>query len=359
MFKKPKNRISKMFNINIVFLIQMNYKNEDLVHLERSYFAPVTQYFTLPPSDPDVLEQLLEDKRSPNTRRVYRADLNDFFKQMTGLLPNRDSVLEFLHLEGSQAVAIVLKYKSKLLKRGLKENTINRRLAAIKALVAMGRKLGVCDYSIDDVKGEKIRAYKDTSGVGPEVYKKVLAICDLSTISGKRDYALLMLLWSNALRRGEISQLNVEDVDPNSRELKILGKGRGTQKETVNLSKSTTLAILEWLRVREGVRGEPLFIALDFYHLGKRLTGDGIYKTVRRYCKQAGVNKIMSPHRVRHSSITAALEATDGNVRKVQKLSRHKSLDTLMVYDDNRSKDQEELTELLSDLTNNNINLQF
>ena len=40
----------------------------------------------------------------------------------------------------------------------------------------------------------------------------------------------------------------------------------------------------------------------------------------------------MFPHRIRHSVITAALDATEGNVRKVQKLSRHKNLNTLMVY---------------------------
>ena len=55
----------------------------------------------------------------------------------------------------------------------------------------------------------------------------------------------------------------------------------------------------------------------------------------------------MSPHRVRHSSITAALEATGGDVRRVQKLSRHSSLNTLMLYDDARKNHQREVTDLL------------
>ena len=59
----------------------------------------------------------------------------------------------------------------------------------------------------------------------------------------------------------------------------------------------------------------------------------------------------MSPHRLRHSSITAALDATDGNVRKVQKLSRHRQIDTLMIYVANRAKDQVKLSEMLSGLT--------
>ena len=47
------------------------------------------------------------------------------------------------------------------------------------------------------------------------------------------------------------------------------------------------------------------------------------------------------------TAITAALDATDGNVRKVQKLSRHRKLDTLMIYDDNRGRDQRDVTDLL------------
>ncbi|MCY7331328.1 MAG: integrase, partial [Pseudanabaena sp. CAN_BIN31] len=46
----------------------------------------------------------------------------------------------------------------------------------------------------------------------------------------------------------------------------------------------------------------------------------------------------------------AALDATNGNVRKVQKLSRHKKLDTLMLYDDNRTNMQGEVSSLLGDL---------
>jgi integrase len=54
-----------------------------------------------------------------------------------------------------------------------------------------------------------------------------------------RDYALLRLLWGNALRRNEISQLNVRDFDPASKTLQILGKGRGTQSEVVDLGVAT------------------------------------------------------------------------------------------------------------------------
>jgi integrase/recombinase XerC len=120
----------------------------------------------------------------------------------------------------------------------------------------------------------------------------------------------------------------------------------------IDLGEATVEAIALWLEASRGTRPDdaPLFTSLDFANSGHRLTGDGLRKIVVRLCSKAGIRKTMSPHRIRHSAITAALDATDGNVRKVQKLSRHRQLDTLMIYDDNRGRDQAEVTGLLDEL---------
>ncbi|MEG4989788.1 tyrosine-type recombinase/integrase [Microcoleus sp. BR0-C5] len=304
--------------------------------------------------DPDVLTQLLADKRSVNTKRTYAGDVRDFFATVTGQLPTKASVNAFLRLPERDAVSLVLKWKAGMMsgegrKKPLAEATINRRLAAIKSLVTMGLNLGVCDYNLARVKGETIAKYRDTTGINKATFERILSTCDRETVAGKRDYALLRLLWGNALRRNEVSQLNLADFKLGARTLRILGKGKGTQYETVDLGAATAQAITDWLAVRPGSAGEtdPLFVALNYAALGHRLTGDGLYKLVQTRTKKAGIEKVMSPHRIRHSAITAALDATDGNVRKVQKLSRHRKLDTLMIYDDNRSRDQGAVTDLL------------
>jgi len=320
--------------------------------LEASLDAKIERYFDTLDTDPDVLKQLLADKRSENTRRAYERDVNDFLQTMTGTPAVPDNVLEFLHLEERQAVSVVLKYKAKLIDKGLKEATINRRLAAVKSLVEMGRKLGACHYTLGDIKGEKVTSYRDTTGVDRATFERLLSGCDRATLAGKRDYALLRLLWGNALRRNEISQLSVRDFDPASKTLRIWGKGRGTQSEVVDLGTATVVAIADWLDARGGNQclDGPLFTALDFANTGHRLTGDGLRKIVVRHSENAGISKQMSPHRIRHSAITAALDATDGNVRKVQKLSRHRNLNTLMIYDDNRGRDQQDVTEMLDSM---------
>ncbi len=79
------------------------------------------------------------------------------------------------------------------------------------------------------------------------------------------------------------------------------------------------------------------------------MTGTSVYNIVRDSCEKAGIAKVMSPHRVRHSSITAALDKSNGNVRAVQRLSRHADLRTVQLYDDNRQNLQEQITDLLED----------
>ncbi|MBD2214002.1 tyrosine-type recombinase/integrase [Nostoc linckia FACHB-104] len=318
--------------------------------LENALSAKIEAYFAgVIDSDPDVLEELLKSKNSEGTRRAYRKDITDFFTRMTGLRPNRDSILEFLHLDGHKATLVVTKYRAMLAEAGLAPNTINRRLAAIKSLVAYGRKLGVCNYAVD-VDSILVQAYRDTSGVSEQEFLSVIKGCDRSTLAGKRDYALLLLLWGNALRRNEISTLDLKHFDGSKGTLSILGKGKQVRM-TINLPKVTVLAITDWVISRGGdmSSSRPLFTSVDFQNFGHRLTGDGIYKIVKRLFKRAGVEKTMSPHRCRHSAITAVLEKTDGNVRKAQKLSRHVKLNTLQIYDDNRNRDQLEMSELLMD----------
>jgi integrase/recombinase XerC len=299
----------------------------------------------------DLLREFVADKRSAKTKHEYTKDLRDFFTCITGSEPTPAQVNEFLQLDRFEAISLVLRYKQTLVERGLKEATVNRRLSAIKSLVNYAAKIGQCSYSLSDIKSEKVKPYRDTSGIQPESFKKLLAIPHRDTLKGQRDYALLRLLWDNALRRGEIAACNIGDLDLDSRKLWILGKGRGTSREAVSLSVTTTQALQEYLQARQETDiHQPLFVSVDPVTPGHRLTGSGIYKIVRESAAAAGITKVLSPHRIRHSSVTAALEATNGDVRRVQKLSRHANLNTLMIYDDNRLSHQGEISDLLSGL---------
>jgi integrase/recombinase XerC len=308
---------------------------------------PAQTLFNIPQRD--LLAELLADKRSINTRRAYSRDLRYFFQAIASTDPSPQLVAEFLQLDRPTAIALVLGWKAALIEKGLAEATVNRRLAAVKSLCAYAQKVGKCLWSLEEVTGEKVQSYRDTAGISVEEYRRLLDQPNRQTLKGKRDYAILRLIWDNALRRGEIAAADLADFTPELRTLAILGKGRGTQKEIINLSDRTCEALQEWIDAIPTTQ-TALFIALDHAYYGHRLTGTAIYNLVRGYAEKAGIKRVFSPHRGRHSSITAALDATGGDVRRVQKLSRHKKLETLTVYDDRRQGVQKEVTSLLSEL---------
>jgi integrase/recombinase XerC len=276
---------------------------------------------------------------------VYQKDIENFLADLGTELG------KFLTLDRHGAFELVSRYKGELIQKGLKSATINRRLAAIKSLVAYAYNCGHSEFMLEAIKSEKMSAYRDTTGIDPEAFKRVLGGIDRTSLKGIRDYALMMLLWSNALRRSEVSKANIGDFDPVAKTLRIYGKGKGNQSEIVSLGTGTVMAIESWLEARgEHQPDKALFVSVNPGYRDGRLCTQAIYNIVKERCQSAGISKAMSPHRVRHSSITAALEATGGDVRRVQKLSRHSSLNTLLIYDDNRKNHQGEVTDLLDSL---------
>ena len=299
----------------------------------------------------DPVWLLLQDKRSPATRRAYKADLDDFF----GGTPAREEVRLFVGQPVPQLAQRLILYREEMRVRGLAPATINRRLAAVRSLLKISHRLGLAQTDGRGlVDGEKSKSYRDTRGTDMDNLKRLLALPDRGTLRGKRDYALLRLLCDNALRRAEVCALDASDFLPAERRLAITGKGRG-EKEWVTLHPTSAAATALYLAASGSADGSPrtegpLFLTCDHRpHLaGTRLTPGGLYDVVGTYGKRIGLT--LTPHKLRHSAITAALNATGGDVRRVQRLSRHVKLETLTIYDDNRADHQGEITTILGDL---------
>jgi integrase/recombinase XerC len=313
----------------------------------------------------DLLADFLRLKISANTRRNYSKAIIDFCRRTYDREVSEQFLTQFLSLHQPEAVYQVLQYRQLLIEAKLAPSTINVRLSALKSFIDYARQVEQCNFNLADVSCLKVESYGDTTGIAVAGFKQMLQIPDRSTIKGIRDYAILRLLWDNALRRNEICSLDVGDFDKSGR-LSILGKGK-IQKSQIDLSPATTIAITQWLTARSNYRSsdslscstsnveepdgqEPLFTSLDRRSKGHRLDGSTIYRLVREFSAAAGIDKVVSPHRIRHSAITAYLDASDGNIRAAQGLSRHANLNTLNRYDDNRHKYQAIATNTLADL---------
>jgi integrase/recombinase XerC len=312
--------------------------------------APASpQVVHLPSSQTDFWDDFLKVGISSSTQIVYARAIADFCRRIYQCQVSTSILSQFLSLPQAEAVYQLLHYRQLLIAAKLAPSTINVRLSALKSLVEYARKLERCTFSLEDVKGLKVETYRDTTGITVSEFKDTIVLPDRTTIKGVRDYAILRLLWDNALRRNEICSLDLGDFDKSGR-LWILGKGK-IQKSPIDLAATTTNAISEWIAIRGNIRSdEPLFISLDRRSRGHRLDGSSIYRLVRKFSAAAGIDKVISPHRIRHSAITAYLDTSGGNIRAAQGLSRHANLNTLTRYDDNRHKYQAQASNILADL---------
>ncbi len=299
-----------------------------LTHIPRSAV-------TAPPTvSGDAASRLIEAflaGRNERTMQAYRKDLVDF-QNFTGLRDIDVAAHLLLSRGHGPANELVLRYRAHLVERGLAAATVNRRLAALRSMVKLAGTLGMVPWKLE-IPGLKSQPYRDTRGPGADGFRALLKVLEgRQDAKTKRDRAILWLLYSPALRRGEVAALDLKDVDLEASTVSVQGKGRN-ERETLTLPQETTAAIGEWIEARDTEPG-PLFTNFDRAGKGKRITGTSIYRMVRKLGQQAGINT--RPHGLRHAAITEALDKTKGDLRATARFSRHKDIRTLGHYDDNR-----------------------
>lgn len=282
--------------------------------------------------------------RTPETLRAYQRDLNDF-RAFVGTETVELAAAQLIAQAPGDANALCLSYRAHLLERGLKVATVNRRLAALKSLVKLARLVGLCSFFLE-IESLPSQPYRDTRGPGRDGFLQLLLLLEgRRDEKALRDRAMLRLMYDLALRRGEVVSLDVEHVSLKERALWVSGKGRRGERQKLTLAPKTRDALCAWLKVR-GEETGPLFVSLDPATERARLSGTGLYLVVRELGRKVGLR--VRPHGLRHAAITEALELTGGNVRAVQRFSRHKDLRVLCVYDDARQDLAGEVSHLLA-----------
>jgi integrase/recombinase XerC len=270
--------------------------------------------------------------RSPRTMAAYRTDLADFARYVPAPSPE-DAARKLLGSAPGDANSLVLGYRSHLTDHGLAPATVNRRLAAIRSLVKLARTLGMVVWSLE-VPGLRSQPYRDTRGPGFLGVRAMLRqLAKRTDAKGIRDRAIIRLLFDRGLRRGEVVSLDLEHLDLDAATVSVMGKGK-REREPLTLAPPTVAALKAWVAARGDSPG-PLFQNLDRGHEhGRRLTGQAVYGLVRALGDDVGVRA--RPHGLRHAGITAGLDRTGGDLRAVQRFSRHSDVRTLGLYDDNR-----------------------
>lgn len=275
-------------------------------------------------------------EKSANTRRAYRSDWDHFTtwcaSLQLGTIP--------------AAPASIAGYLAHLADSGLTASTIGRRVSAI----AYAHKLKGCDppTSSEAVKAV-LRGIRRRIGVSvdhkaPATAPAIGAMLEHlpDTLTGVRDRALLLVGFAAALRRSELVDLNVNDLELHQSGLLIRIRSSKTDQEgagaTIPVPNGRKLrpvaAVHAWLEQAQITSG-PVFRSIDRHgNISKTgLSDKSVADIVKRYAKLANMDPaLFAGHSLRAGFVTSALE--DGaDLLKVMDITRHRRVETLKIYD--------------------------
>lgn len=230
---------------------------------------------------------------------------------------------------------LVKQYRLSLNRRALYKSTQNYYLIALRSFLKyLGR------HDIKALVPEKIELAK-TDGrqitfLEEDELESLLNQPVLSTPQGRRDKAILDLLFSTGLRVSELCQLKIADINLDRSEFSV--KGKGGKVRVVFLDHEAKESLKRYLDLRHD-KSEWLFI--PYGHTNSQdtrnkmqdtnITPRSVQRMIHKYALQAGITKKVTPHVLRHSFATDLL-MSGADLRSVQTLLGHSSVTTTQIY---------------------------
>jgi len=158
----------------------------------------------------------------------------------------------------------------------------------------------------------------------------MIAATDASTCDGQRNRAILEVLYSCGLRVSELTDLRISNIFEKEHYVMVYGKGR--KQRIVPISDSALREIHNYFAFRYELDVKPGFQDHVFLNrFGRALSRMMVFNVVKRYAQEAGVQKEISPHTMRHTFATHLLEG-GANLRAIQMMLGHEQISTTEIY---------------------------
>lgn len=217
------------------------------------------------------------------------------------------------------------------LKKELSNKTKNFHIKALRAFLKYLAKNDIKSVPAEKIDYTKEEETKVNFLEFVEV-EKLLSAPDTKNLKGIRDRAILELFFSTGLRISELAKLNIKDLNFESQEFEVIGKGR--KRRVVFLSNDAKIWVKKYLDLRTD-ENSALFVQTKSSRnsAGKieRITTQQITNIVRENAQKAGIGRKITPHTLRHSFATDLLE-NGADLRSVQELLGHKNIQTTQIY---------------------------
>jgi integrase/recombinase XerD len=259
-----------------------------------------------------------------NSIDAYTRDLSKF----TAFVEKRGRKLQTISRED------IGDYLASLYHRKLDSRSVARHLVSLRNFFRFAVREG--EIRVDptlNMESPKIRRSLPRFLRMDEV-DRLLQQPDTSIARGKRDRAMLEVLYSSGLRVSELLDLRVADLDMQMGCLRCIGKG--DKERLVPVGRRALAAVNDYLRnarpeivARAKETSASPFLFLN--RLGRKLTRAGIWKIIHQCGQRAGLRMPLTPHKLRHSFATHLLER-GADLRSVQLMLGHADISTTQIY---------------------------
>lgn len=273
---------------------------------------------------------------SEHTFRNYASDLHQFYHHLTHTPDGKErSEPELDQIDN----LTIREFIGTLYQKKNKKSSVARKLATIRSFM----KYLSSRHAIETNPARSVVSPKRESRLPDYLaIDSVVSLVespDTDTDLGKRDRAVLELLYAAGIRVGELVGLNLGDISLEEGLLRVVGKG--SKERIVPFGKSAMETLLDYLQVRQkrlrdksgSGKGDrvPATEAVFLNARGGRLTARSVWNIVDRYVGQLAQRLKVHPHTLRHTFATHMLNA-GADLRTIQELLGHESLSTTQKY---------------------------
>lgn len=270
----------------------------------------------------------IERGRSVKTIENYDRYLERFFefaevKKVSDL--TEEQVREFrIHLNRQPGTKVGGRMEP------MKRRTQNYYLIALRAFLKFLRKRGIEALSPERIELAKVPE-RSIDLISAAELRRLMNAPDQKTLEGKRDKAILELLFSTGLRISELCGLSIDDIDMSRDEFSV--RGKGDKVRVVFLSDSARASLQDYLKHRKDM-DDALFV-----RYGRKMNDGGdlrispraVQRLIKLHAVKAGITRKVTPHVIRHSFATDLL-SNGADLRSVQALLGHANIGTTQVY---------------------------
>jgi integrase/recombinase XerC len=273
---------------------------------------------------------LVEKGCSPRTIESYLTDIAQFasfLENARGSAPPPGAVT---HHD-------VRAFLGACVERGLSGGSLRRKISALRAFFRHAKRRGYTSENPTALVASPKRRHTIPAIVDQESVRSMMDLPDCTTLAGRRDRALLELLYGTGIRLSELVLLDVSDLWPGNETIRV--RGKGNKERLVPWGAKSKESFFSYLSARfsladppdeqalERVRDYPAFSARVRTRIHRRT----VQRIVTRYLNKVSHRTGLSPHSLRHAFATHLLN-NGADLRAVQEMLGHESLSTTQLY---------------------------